>query len=82
MSWVVGKVTATASSVATRNTARMPRSVNHAKTPITSSVTSARRLPAPTRSSVLLPQPDASVMPKPKVSPPTMCDSQISLGAT
>ena len=33
------------------------------------------RLPAPARISVLLPQPDASVMPKPNRKPPTRCDS-------
>ena len=80
-SCVVGKVTATLSRAHTRNTPRMPRSVNHAKMPITKIVTSARRLPEPTRISVLLPQPDASVMPNPNASPPTMCDSQMSFGA-
>ena len=34
------------------------------------------RLPAPARISVLLPHPEASVMPKPNRKPPTRCDSQ------
>ena len=53
--------------------------LNQAKMPITSSVTSARRLPAPTRSSVLLPQPGRQRHAKTEGQPTTMCDSQISL---
>jgi hypothetical protein len=40
--------------------------------------TSDFRLPAPIRTSVLLPHPDASTMPKPNISPPTSDDSQFS----
>ena len=64
--------TATAS---TRGHARprpvTPRSVAKAATPSTNSTTSDFRLPPPTRTSVLLPQPEASTMPKPNISPPT-----------
>ena len=81
-SCVVDKVTATASNVAARNTPKMPRNVNHANNAITKIVTSARKLPEPTRNSVLLPQPPANVMPKPKHSPPIMFESHINFGAT
>ena len=32
------------------------------------------------RTSVLLPQPDASTMPKPNIAPPTSADSQMNRG--
>ena len=47
----------------------------YAAIPITISTMSDFRLPPPMRISVLLPHPDASVMPKPKNAPPTRCDS-------
>ena len=59
----------------------MPRSVANAARPSTRSTTSDFRLPPPMRTSVLLPQPEASTMPKPNIRPPTTSDSQISRGA-
>ncbi len=59
----------------------MPRNVAKAATPSTTKTTSDLRLPPPMRTSVLLPQPDASTMPKPNIRPPTMADSQVRRGA-
>ena len=39
------------------------------------------RFPAPARISVLLPQPDASVIPNPNRNPPTIADTQAIRGA-
>ena len=50
--------------------------VAYAARPIASITTSALRLPPPRRTNVLLPQPDASTMPKPNISPPTASDNQ------
>ena len=69
------------STVATRSTAVMPLSVANADTPSTSSTTQALRLPAPARTRFLLPQPDASTMPKPNSSPPDSSDSHSSRAA-
>ena len=44
------------------------------------STTSDLRLPPPTRISVLEPQPEPSVMPMPKSSPPTRYESQVKFG--
>ena len=60
----------------TRNTAVMPLSVAKAARPMTMKTTKDFKLPAPTRTSVLLPQPDASTMPKPNSKPPTNADNQ------
>ncbi len=43
---------------------------------MTSMTTTALRLPPPTRTSVLLPHPEARTMPKPNRAPPTAADSQ------
>ena len=59
--------------------ANTPFSVMYAATASTISTTSDFRLPAPRRISVLLPQPDASVMPTPNSNPPTTCDSHGTL---
>ena len=53
----------------------------YAETPRNTSTTSDFRFPAPARSSVLLPQPEASVMPKPNRKPPMMCESHDTRGA-
>ncbi|MNQ33615.1 hypothetical protein D3C85_470490 [compost metagenome] len=66
----------TASTVATRSTAVMPFSVAKADTPMSTSTTSALRLPPPRRTSVLLPQPEDSTMPTPNSRPPTSAASQ------
>ncbi len=63
------------SSALTRHTANSPFSVMYAEMPSTSITTTDFRLPAPARISVLLPQPDASVMPMPNSRPPAMHDS-------
>src|SRR5206468_619992 len=55
--------------------ANAPLSVMYAAIARNVSTTSDFRLPAPARMRVLLPQPDASVMPKPNSAPPTRCDS-------
>ncbi|MCY1551324.1 hypothetical protein D9M68_876440 [compost metagenome] len=68
---------ATRSSVLTRTTASTPRSVAKAANPMTKNTTRDLRLPAPMRSSVLLPQPDASTMPNPNSAPPTSADNQM-----
>ncbi|MCY1229808.1 hypothetical protein D9M72_421960 [compost metagenome] len=78
-SCVVGSVSATASTVLTRTTPNRPRSVMYADSPRNTNTTSDFRLPAPMRTSVLLPHPDASTMPKPNISPPASADSQPSL---
>ena len=62
-----------------RQTANSPLSVMYAAMPSTTRTTSDLRLPAPARISVLLPQPDESVMPKPNRKPPTRLDSQATL---
>src|SRR6185312_4192038 len=58
-----------------RTPANTPFSVMYAAAASTTSTISDFRLPAPSRMSVLLPQPDASVMPAPNSSPPTTFDS-------
>ena len=50
-----------------------------ADTAMNSSTTSDFRLPPPTRISVLLPQPEPSVIPTPNSRPPTIADSQATL---
>ena len=69
---------ATRSTVEVRNTAVMPRSVAKAATPMTKKTTRDFKLPPPMRTSVLLPQPEASTMPKPNRPPPTRADNQIT----
>ena len=44
------------------------------------STTSDLRFPPPTRISVFDPQPEPSVMPMPKSTPPTMYESQVKFG--
>ena len=73
----IGKSTPMRSTVAVRQTAVRPLSVANAQTPITTTTTSALRLPPPTRTRALLGQPDDSTMPKPKRAPPTSADNQI-----
>ncbi|MDT4872456.1 hypothetical protein FQZ97_1076410 [compost metagenome] len=68
----------TLSTVLTRSTAVTPRKVAKAAMPMMKKTTSDFKLPAPMRTKVLLPQPDASTMPKPNKSPPTMAESQIT----
>jgi hypothetical protein len=80
-SWPTANSIATRSTVATRSTAVMPRSVANAARPSTMKTTSDFRLPPPMRTSVLLPQPDASTMPKPNSRPPAMAESQFRRGA-
>ncbi len=58
----------------------MPRMVAKAAMPSARNTTTDFRLPPPMRTSVLLPQPDASTMPKPNSAPPTRADSQIQRG--
>ncbi len=48
----------------------------YAAMPSTNSTTHDLRFPAPARISVLLPQPDERVIPKPNRKPPTSADSQ------
>ena len=48
--------------------------------PAPRTTTSDLRLPPPMRTSVLLPQPEASTMPKPNSSPPTSAESQMKRG--
>ena len=79
MSWLCGSSVATVSRKRTRQTANRPRRVMYALMPRKANTTSDLRLPPPIRIRVLLPQPEASVMPTPKLSPPTRCDNQISL---
>ena len=62
-----------------RQTANRPLSVMYAAMPSTTRTTQDLRLPAPARISVLLPQPEESVMPKPNRKPPTSADSQATL---
>lgn len=66
--------------MATLSTAVMPRIVAKAAMPSTKNTTSDLRLPPPMRTSVLLPQPEASTMPKPNIAPPTSADSQMKRG--
>ena len=66
----------TLSTVATRTTAVRPLIVANAASPITNKTTSALRLPPPSRTSVLLPQPDDSTMPRPNKKPPEAADNQ------
>ena len=68
------------STVCTRSTPVMPRSVAKADIPSTSTTTSDFRLPPPTRTRLLLPHPDASTMPKPNIAPPIKVDSQSTRG--
>jgi hypothetical protein len=75
-----GRVTNTRSTVSTRSTAVMPFIVANALRPSSSTTTSDFRLPPPTRTRLLLPQPDASTMPKPNISPPTTDDSHSTRG--
>ncbi len=63
------------SSPFARGGANTPFSVMYADSPRKISTISDFMLPAPTRISVLLPQPDASVIPKPNRKPPTRFDS-------
>ena len=63
------------STVLTRSTAVMPRSVANPAVPSTNTVTNAFKLPVPSRTKFLLPQPDASTMPKPNIAPPTTADN-------
>ncbi len=63
-----------------RHTANRPFSVMYAAMPRKAKTTSDFRFPAPMRISVLLPQPEPSVMPTPKRNPPRMYDSQVTLG--
>src|SRR5207244_3628881 len=63
----------------TRHGANAPFNVIYAAMPRNVSTTNDFRLPAPARISVLLPQPDASVVPKPKRNPPRRCDSHGTL---
>ena len=72
-----GESMATLSSAATRTTAVMPFNVAKAATPMTTNTTTDLRLPPPMRTSVLLPQPEDSTMPKPNKEPPTRADSQM-----
>ena len=69
----------TGSRPVARQTPKIPRSVMYAETPRNTSTTSDLTLPPPMRISVLLPQPDASVMPKPNRKPPSSIDSQFTL---
>ena len=46
----------------------------YAEMPMKTRTISDLRLPPPMRIKVLLPQPEASVMPKPKMKPPTSVD--------
>ena len=46
-----------------------------AATPITINTISDFKLPPPSRTRVLLPQPDDSTMPKPNINPPTTADN-------
>ena len=62
--------------MATRNTAVMPFKVAKAAMPITMKTTIDFKLPLPMRTSVLLPQPEASTIPKPNIKPPTMAEAQ------
>ena len=64
------------SSAFVRQTANNPRSVMYAAMPIITNTIHDFKFPAPARISVLLPQPDASVIPKPKRNPPTMAETQ------
>jgi hypothetical protein len=64
------------SSAAVRQSAKRPFSVMYAEIAKNASTTSDFRLPPPRRISVLLPQPEPSVMPKPNRKPPTASDSQ------
>ncbi len=52
----------------------------YAAMPRNTHTTSDLRLPAPRRTSVLLPQPDPSVMPTPNRKPPSRYESQVTLG--
>ncbi len=69
------------SSALTRHTAKRPFSVMYAEMPSTTITITDFRLPAPARISVLLPQPEASVIPKPNRKPPTRQESQRTCGA-
>ena len=68
----------TVSTVFTRSTASTPLKVAYAANPMTKKTVSALRLPPPIRTSVLLPQPEASTIPTPNSTPPDRADSQIT----
>ena len=71
------KATNTRSTVRSRATAATPRKATEADSAIARNTTTAFRLPAPMRTSVLLPQPDAMTIPMPNKPPPTNADSHI-----
>ncbi len=50
----------------------------YADSPRNTNTTTDFRLPPPMRTSVLLPHPEPSTMPKPNISPPTSADSHCS----
>ena len=58
----------------------MPFKVAKAEMASTRNTTSDFRLPPPMRTSVLLPQPEASTMPKPNSAPPVRAESQTNFG--
>lgn len=57
-----------------------PLSVAYEAMPVNTSTTSERTLPPPRRMRFLFAQPPASVMPTPKISPPSASDSHASNG--
>src|SRR4029453_16544677 len=69
------------SSALTRHTAKRPFNVMYAEMPSPSITTTDFRFPAPARISVLLPHPDASVIPKPNRKPPRRHDTHLPCGA-
>ena len=71
---------ATGSIQRVRQIANRPFSVMYAAMPRKTKTTTDFRLPPPTRTSVLLPQPEPSVMPTPKRNPPRMYESQVTFG--
>src|SRR5690606_38283915 len=70
----------TVSKVFTRQTPNSPFSVTYAEIASTTNTMTDFRLPPPMRISVLLVQPEASVMPTPNSKPPTRFDSHRKFG--
>ena len=65
----------TGSRAAVRHSAKTPFSVMKPEIPMKTKTISDFRLPPPMRISVLLPQPEPSVMPNPNRNPPTTSES-------
>jgi hypothetical protein len=80
--WWFARFVATGSIQPVRAMAKSPFSVMYAAMPRNMNVMRAFKLPPPMRTSVLLPQPEPSVMPTPNRNPPRTYESQVTVGRT